>query len=608
MGYLLKLQSASTNTRASTTDSNIRFFAHPRKPNSTYLLNLPLSLSPKPFGSINFKSSPRVLYRFNLICRTGSFDGSNELNFESMSKSPENTGFDSQSNEGGAYNHFSSPSVKRPFRSAAWIGAATAASKFLGLLREILLAAVFGVGPVATAFKHASVLPCFYTSVLGGVNGPIHITMATTLSKLSDKSGRKLIQNTLYIVFLMGGILGALVFMLAESIIYVSAPGLWILTEGQITREIAISQCLIYLLMRGGNAISPDDALFGGLLVSAGASLGVFLQWLIQVIMHEKTRCCFFSISWMEVLKDKDVHKFFELMLPAILISGMAQIASFTDLYFASFIPGAAAGLSYAHLLAMAPLGVLSSTTVLPLIPTFSKLAKPSAWPMLMENLKQAILLCTVIVLPVTLTMCVLAEPVISVLFQRFTFGSAASALVSSLLICYSIGSPFYIVREMLVVVFYALGDGQKPFLSSVAAIIFNAFLDWLLVSRFYLGAQGLALSTSLATALSALLLLYLLSKKLNGFSNEIEFVAMVGHLLQLLACCIISGLSTKVSYKMLRHPLSSVTILRFWRLPEILSISMAASIGMCCFYLPLTLLHFPGMNLVKKLFKTLIN
>lgn len=36
----------------------------------------------------------------------------------------------------------------------------------------------------------------------------------------------------------------------------------------------------------------------------------------------------------------------FSLMLPATISSGMAQIASFTDLYFASFIPGAAAALS----------------------------------------------------------------------------------------------------------------------------------------------------------------------------------------------------------------------------------------------------------------------
>lgn len=55
-----------------------------------------------------------------------------------------------------------------------------------------------------------------------------------------------------------------------------------------------------------------------------------------------------------------------------------------------------------------------------------------------------------------------------------------------------SIGSPFYIIRELLVTVFYALGDGKQPFLISMAAILMNAFLDWLFVSRFRLGAVGL--------------------------------------------------------------------------------------------------------------------
>ncbi|MQL91330.1 hypothetical protein Taro_023943 [Colocasia esculenta] len=66
-------------------------------------------------------------------------------------------------------------------RSAGLVGAATVASKILGLLREVVIASVFGVGPVATAFNHAVVLPRFCSSFLGGVNGPIHIAVATTL-------------------------------------------------------------------------------------------------------------------------------------------------------------------------------------------------------------------------------------------------------------------------------------------------------------------------------------------------------------------------------------------------------------------------------------------
>jgi putative peptidoglycan lipid II flippase len=54
------------------------------------------------------------------------------------------------------------------------------------------------------------------------------------------------------------------------------------------------------------------------------------------------------------------------------------------------------------------------------------------------------------------------------------------------------LGSTFYLARDVLVRVFYALGDGQTPFYISLAAIVANAALDWLLVRFGGFGAPGL--------------------------------------------------------------------------------------------------------------------
>ncbi|XXG79718.1 hypothetical protein AAC387_Pa09g0729 [Persea americana] len=469
------------------------------------------------------------------------------------------------------------------FKNMGLVGMGTITSKITGVLREIILAAVFGVGPVATAYSHASVFPCYFASHLGGVNGPIHITMATALSK-HPKERRHLIQGASAVMFLVGGALGAVICIFAEPFIYISAPGLWSLANGQFITDLAVVQlklmtpcilfagpiglglgcfsaegdnivpclspavsnittillCATYIFISGSSSSHSKDALYGKVLVGrffpdiVYTPLTLCIRWTTSilwsfircflevaypdseyVVVHGKNGYGFMSSSWKNILKDKDLCKLFSLMLPATISSGMAQIASFTDLYFASFIPGAAAALSYAHLLTMAPLGILLSTIMLPLIPTFSRLEKSSSWPSLKENLQQAILLCVASVLPITLSVCVLAKEIISILFQRFAFDSAASTLVSSLLICYSIGSPFHVIRELLVVVYYALEDGKLPFLISVAAILLNGILDWLFISQFNLGAQGLVFSTSFVTALSMLMLFYLLLKKL---------------------------------------------------------------------------------------------
>ncbi|RVW29399.1 putative lipid II flippase MurJ [Vitis vinifera] len=422
---------------------------HPSQFSSHFLNTISLQFSsPIPFPTL-------IIRQFNRISRPYCFNEQMDVPLDSssalsttMDKNADLV-LDSNKNE--------------LIRNAVWVGVATITSKILGLLREIVLASVFGIGPVVTAFKYASVIPGFTASLLGeasvfsdsqafiyvnstqhkeaniGVNGPIHITMATTLrlcippvvflifvncplliSKLPEVRRRKLFQHTNAFMFLVGAAVGSVVFVFAESIIHIYAPGFWVLAEGQITREIAIAQlkimvpciifagpvglgfgymsaegsnflpsispalssmliiatCIVYVLMRRLNPLLAGDALSGGMLISFGASIGAFLQWIIQVIMHERMWQNSNPVPWMNVLKDKDVHEFFSLMLPATISSGLTQIASFTDFYFASLIPGAAAGISYAYLLVMAPLGLLSSMIVLPLLPTFSRVAK----------------------------------------------------------------------------------------------------------------------------------------------------------------------------------------------------------------------------------------
>ncbi|KAG9446731.1 hypothetical protein H6P81_012859 [Aristolochia fimbriata] len=556
--------------------------------------------------------------------------------------------FHSKAHRDDSVSSLSSSSKSGELRHAGFITLATIASKVLGMLREMALAAVFGVGPVASAFKHSLVLPSFFIALVGGVKGPIHVTVATTLSKLSKENRKRLIQNAHAAMFMIGGILGALVYIFADFIVHLSAPGLWASIEGQIVKDIAIRQlkvmtpcilfagpvalgfgslsaerdhivpslspalasiivilsCAVYISVSPSSTSSSRE-IFGGMLISSAASLGVFLQWVIQVLLHEKTGFKFTFFSWKNILEDKNLCELFALVFPAVLTSGLAQVASFTDLYFASYVPHATAGISYARLLATAPLGILLSTVILPLLPKYSRLIKSSSWTALKENLHQTFLLCMALVFAISTFMCVLARPIIYLIFQRFAFDSKATALVSSLFICYSIGSPFYVMRELLVMVFYALGDARLPFIISGLAIIFNAFLDWLFTFKFGLGAQGLVLATSVVSALSALTLLHLLSRRLKGVIGVTEVLCPLA---LLITCSVISGNVTLITYNILDCILSSVLFLRCSRLSDFLSIAFASLFGLSSFSVPLLIFQFPRMKLRRSFSKKLSN
>nr|GMC91679.1 putative lipid II flippase MurJ [Ipomoea batatas]GMC97353.1 putative lipid II flippase MurJ [Ipomoea batatas] len=200
-----------------------------------------------------------------------------------------------------------------------------------------------------------------------------------------------------------------------------------------------------------------------------------------------------------------------------------------------------------------------------------------------------------VVLLPILSTVSTLAEPIIRVLFERLAFNSSATSLVASLFICYSIGTPFFIVRELLVAVFYSLGDGQRPFLVSISAIALNAVLDWFLVCRYFLGGQGLALSTSATAALSVVILILLLQKKLAGVFHYAELIYPA---LLLSICCLVSSLTTSISHDLLVQMLTLICRKRLGRVAEALSICLASATGIISFFVPVILLYFSGFKM----------
>tara|TARA_Y100000739_G_scaffold108523_1_gene93266 strand:- start:2200 stop:3057 length:858 start_codon:yes stop_codon:yes gene_type:complete len=204
----------------------------------------------------------------------------------------------------------------------------------------------------------------------------------------------------------------------------------------------------------------------------------------------------------------------------------MLQINVFTDLFFASGIAGAAAGLGYANLLVQTPLGLISNALLVPLLPTFARLTEPKDRPQLIHRIRQGLMLSTASMLPLGGLFIALGTPIVALVYQRGAFDADAARLVTGLLMAYGLGMPAYLGRDVLVRVFYALGDGTTPFRFSVAGIGLNVLFDWLLVggptpwgnqSPFNFGAPGLVLATVAINVLTCLLLLLTLQRRLEG-------------------------------------------------------------------------------------------
>jgi len=133
----------------------------------------------------------------------------------------------------------------------------------------------------------------------------------------------------------------------------------------------------------------------------------------------------------------------------------------------------------------------------------------------LKQRIRQGLVLTGITMLPLSALMIALAVPTVRVVYERFAFDREASQIVASMLVAYSIGMFVYLARDVLVRVFYALGDGDTPFRISIFNIFLNALLAYIFVNLF--GAPGLVLATVGVNVTSMVMLLWALDRKLNG-------------------------------------------------------------------------------------------
>ncbi|MGB7088155.1 MAG: lipid II flippase MurJ, partial [Phormidesmis sp.] len=165
--------------------------------------------------------------------------------------------------------------------------------------------------------------------------------------------------------------------------------------------------------------------------------------------------------------------------------------------------------------LVQAPLGIVSNIILVPFLPIFSRASDPSQWGELKGYIRQSLVVVALTMLPMSALIVTLAQPIVKVVYQRGAFGEEAVALVTTLLIAYGAGMFIYLARDVMVRVFYALGDGQTPFRISLINIVVNGVLDYVFFN--WLGPAGLVIATIGVAVVSLVAMTVLLHRKLGG-------------------------------------------------------------------------------------------
>ena len=176
--------------------------------------------------------------------------------------------------------------------------------------------------------------------------------------------------------------------------------------------------------------------------------------------------------------------------------------------------------MNYAYKLNIFVTGLFIASITSVVYPLFARLTSENNIEKLKDSVATSINSVLLIIMPVSIGALVLAEPIVTVLFERGEFKHEDTLVTAGVLACYAVGMLAIGIRDILVRVFYSLKDTKTPMLNSVLCVASNIVLNIALIK--YLGVAGLALGSSLSAVIAVVFLSINLRRKIGRFNESV--------------------------------------------------------------------------------------
>lgn len=281
----------------------------------------------------------------------------------------------------------------------------------------------------------------------------------------------------------------------------------------------------------------PNDAAQWAIIgMAIGTIVGGAAQFLIQLPSLWKVG---FRFSLNLNFRDEGVRRVMRLMGPAIIGTGAIQVKVLVDTVVASGIDGGASWLSYAFRLMQFPIGVFGVAIGTAAIPTLSRLASEENFTKFRSTLSDAIKLVFLLAIPSACGLVVLADPIISLIYQRGEFDAFDTNMTGWALAAYSLGLAGYAAIKVLSPAFYALDDAKTPMYISVASILVHVPASFGLMQLLSnvgvsperpngYGHAGVALATSIVATVNFAALVYFMRRRIARLNGRDVIAAVV--------------------------------------------------------------------------------
>ncbi len=425
------------------------------------------------------------------------------------------------------------------YRSIATVSGFTAVSRVLGFLRDMLIAAVVGAGPVADAFFVALRLPNLFRSLFaeGAFNSAFVPLFSKSLQTGGKTAARVFAEEALAVLLTVLIIVTAVAEIAMPFLVMLLAPGFRASPEKFDLAVVLTRITFPYLLCMSLTALAAGILNALGRFAAAAAApilLNVIMSTALLIAavlgLHQKPEAAMI-LSWAVFVagfaqlafltfgarrQEMDlgfrwprltpgVRRLFVLALPGVVTAGITQINLFVGTMIASQSDSAVSYLYYADRINQLPLGIVGIAIGVVLLPELSRKLSGGDADAAMHSHNRSLEFALLLTLPAAVAFIVVPLPIIQVLFERGAFTAANSAAVSTTLAAFAAGLPASVMIRVLLPGFFAREDTHTPM--RFVGVSAGVNIAGSLALFPFLGHTGIAVATSAAAWTYALLL-----------------------------------------------------------------------------------------------------
>jgi putative peptidoglycan lipid II flippase len=447
------------------------------------------------------------------------------------------------------------PTEKLNTKAAGIIGLAVMCSRLLGLAREQIFAALFGGGGAMDAFTAAFRIPNLLRDLFaeGALSTAFVATFSKTIARGGDDAAWQLANKVATLTAVVLGVLCVAGMVFSVQLVALLAPGFGpekAALTAQLTRImfpfiLLVSLAALVMGMLNSKSVFGMPAMASSFFnigsIVGGVALGLWidphfgprallglgvatviggaLQLAVQLPSLARVGYRFRpDFRW----RDAGVKAILLLMGPSVIAASTTQFNVLINSMFASTLgDGPIFWLSIAFRLMQLPLGLFGVALGTVTLPLLSRLVVAGQMTAFRTELAHAMRLALLLTIPSTVGLMMLAEPIISVLYQHGKFNAIQAAQAAGALRFYAIGLAGYATLKVLVNAFYALDRRKTPMFVSFLAVALNLLFNWIFTFRLGWGFRGLAFSTGCIATVNFLLLYALMRRHLGGLESR---------------------------------------------------------------------------------------